>query len=137
MHDGTLPGKPDFIFAEKRKIIFVHGCFWHQHSCRRGARVPSSNRAYWKRKLEGNRLRDRLTTLVLRREGWDVLVIWECWTREARLEWLLQKITKFLRCPNTPKLPPRRPSRHLISASRRSRDRRGTAAEEPRAVNVE
>jgi DNA mismatch endonuclease (patch repair protein) len=90
-----LPGKPDIVLSSKRKIIFVHGCFWHGHSCHRGARVPSSNRSYWVEKVRRNRRRHRVATGVLRKDGWQVLTVWECQTRHpVRLEKL---ITAFLR----------------------------------------
>ena len=59
-------------------MIFIHGCFWHGHTCRRGARVPKSNRAYWISKISRNRTRDKKIRKELKAAGWDVLVIWEC-----------------------------------------------------------
>ncbi len=61
-----------------RRIVFVHGCFWHRHDCPAGRKVPASNRDYWFRKLERNRLRDRENKAKLEAMGWRVLVIWEC-----------------------------------------------------------
>jgi len=84
LHQAGLPGKPDLVFASRRKIIFVHGCFWHRHSCDGGRSMPTSNRKYWMTKLERNRLRDRKVRSELRRAGWSVLTIWECQTRPAR-----------------------------------------------------
>lgn len=77
VHSGNLPGKPDIVFRKRRKIIFVHGCFWHRHACNLG-RLPKSKLDFWVQKLEQNRLRDienlqRLTLL-----GWKSLLIWEC-----------------------------------------------------------
>lgn len=80
LHAKELPGKPDLVFAGRRKIIFVHGCFWHQHqseSCRHG-RLPRSNGAYWGPKLARNVTRDEQTRAALAALGWDVLTIWEC-----------------------------------------------------------
>ncbi len=68
-------GKPDFIFPKFRLAVFVDGCFWH--GCPKHATKPKSNRAYWRRKFEGNRSRDKKTTAKLRREGWNVIRIWE------------------------------------------------------------
>ncbi len=83
MHHGKLPGCPDMVFPERRKIIFVHGCFWHRHEdCRRN-RTPKSRREFWDAKLEKNRLRDLENQSKLRSLGWDVLVVWECETEEA------------------------------------------------------
>ena len=78
LHGAHLPGKPDLVFAGQRKVIFVHGCFWHGHTCTRGARIPRTNRAYWLRKIGRNATRDIATKAQLRRLGWRVLVIWEC-----------------------------------------------------------
>ncbi|MYC65079.1 MAG: DNA mismatch endonuclease Vsr [Acidobacteriia bacterium] len=80
LHRKDLPGKPDLVFPGRRKVIFVHGCFWHQHSdaaCRI-ARRPKSNRDYWLPKLEGNVARDAKHQAELAELGWKVLVIWEC-----------------------------------------------------------
>lgn len=83
LHHGKLPGRPDMVFPERRKIIFVHGCFWHRHeNCRRN-RTPKSRREFWDAKLEKNRLRDLETQSKLQALGWDVLVVWECETEEA------------------------------------------------------
>lgn len=79
-NDATLPGKPDLVFPAEKKAIFVHGCFWHGHSCVRGRRVPKTNRDYWTRKVSRNRDRDRLAKRSLRRLGWKLLVVWECST---------------------------------------------------------
>ena len=75
-----LPGKPDLVFAPRRKVIFVHGCFWHQHtepSCRI-VREPKSNRGYWAPKLNRNKQRDVEHEDALGRAGWETLTIWEC-----------------------------------------------------------
>jgi len=76
-----LPGKPDLVFGPRRAVIFVHGCFWHQHSCRDG-RIPKSNREYWEAKLARNAERDRQAVALLEEKGWRVLVIWECETKD-------------------------------------------------------
>lgn len=76
--DARLPGKPDLVFAGRRSVIFVHGCFWHGHDCARGAREPRSNAAYWRAKIGRNRARDAETLLQLKAEGWRALVLWEC-----------------------------------------------------------
>lgn len=74
---SDLRGKPDIVLRRQRKVIFVHGCFWHSHACPRGSR-PTSNREFWKKKLETNRMRDRRTCAGLRRQGWSVATVWEC-----------------------------------------------------------
>jgi len=74
----TLPGKPDLVFPKYRTVIFVHGCFWHGHSCKRGRRVPKTNRAYWTEKIARNKARDRKNTVALKSLGWRVITVWEC-----------------------------------------------------------
>lgn len=81
-----LPGKPDLVFVSRRKVIFVHGCFWHGHSCRYG-RLPKSRPDYWRPKLAANKERDRLQARQLRSSGWSVLTVWQCELKnERRLE---------------------------------------------------
>lgn len=78
LHRADLPGSPDLTFASRRKVLFVNGCFWHLHlGCPR-ARIPQTNRDYWKRKLEGNRLRDSANLAALRGSGWEAMTVWEC-----------------------------------------------------------
>ena len=96
LHRRDLPGKPDLVFPARRKVILVHGCFWHQHndpSCRI-VRRPKSNRAYWLPKLEGNAARDVEHRTRLRELGWDILVIWECEVRAG--SGLLEKVKGYL-----------------------------------------
>lgn len=78
LHRADLPGSPDIVFPGRRKVIFVHGCFWHGHSCRRGARTPAVNREYWERKITRNIERDANVLAKLEDAGWQALVIWEC-----------------------------------------------------------
>jgi len=78
LHVRELPGKPDIVFPGRRKVIFVHGCFWHQHSGCREGRVPTSRRDYWVPKLERTVARDAAHIDQLRNAGWEVLVLWEC-----------------------------------------------------------
>lgn len=80
LHSNRLPGKPDLVFPSRRKAIFVHGCFWHQHpspSCRI-VRKPKSNQGYWSGKLTRNRERDQDNLAKLQRLGWRTLTVWEC-----------------------------------------------------------
>ena len=94
LHRKDLPGKPDLVFPSRRKVIFVHGCFWHRHDCARGARVPVQNRAYWTKKIAGNKVRDKDVQAALTAAGWEVVVLWECEIRDqARMS---RQIRKFL-----------------------------------------
>lgn len=93
LHRSDLPGKPDLVFSRCRKVIFVHGCFWHQHRCPAAAR-PASRREYWDAKLDGNIRRDRRNLALLRSLGWGTLVVWECQTkRSSQLE---RRLVQFL-----------------------------------------
>jgi DNA mismatch endonuclease (patch repair protein) len=94
LHRSDLPGKPDLVFASRRKVIFVHGCFWHGHSGCRRARIPATNREYWIEKISKNALRDKSQLLTLRNEGWDALIVWECELRETGP--LQEKLREFL-----------------------------------------
>lgn len=94
LHRKDLPGKPDLVFPRRQKIIFVHGCFWHQHECRRGSRVPKSNREYWKIKLQRNKQRDAFNKKKLEEMGWDTFVIWECETHA--MDSLEKRIKSFV-----------------------------------------
>lgn len=78
LHCRDLPGTPDLVFRSRRAIIFIHGCFWHQHSGCSLARMPKSRVPFWKAKLEGNNERDARKLAELKAMGWRVLVIWEC-----------------------------------------------------------
>jgi DNA mismatch endonuclease (patch repair protein) len=94
-YDRRLAGTPDVVLAGRRKVIFVNGCFWHQHAapCPRRARMPRSNLAYWKPKLTRNVRRDAENTAQLEADGWDVIVVWECETSNVReLELRLRRL---------------------------------------------
>jgi DNA mismatch endonuclease (patch repair protein) len=94
LHVKNLPGCPDLVFPERKKVIFVHGCFWHSHrKCRLG-KLPKSNLKFWKPKLEGNRKRDERNIRKLRRMGWRVLVVWQCKLRDPNN--CLPRVARFL-----------------------------------------
>ncbi len=99
LHVGDLPGRPDLVFPRFRAVILVHGCFWHQHHCPAGDRLPKSRVAYWQAKLEGNVRRDARQRRALQRLGWRVLVIWECETERQAPERLARRIIRFLERP--------------------------------------
>lgn len=84
LHRKELPGKPDIVFVGRRKAIFVNGCFWHGHTCKRGARSPKTNQEYWSKKIERNIERDSANVQALEAMGWSVLVIWECELKSLR-----------------------------------------------------
>lgn len=96
LHAGDLPGKPDLVLPRHGKAIFVHGCFWHRHRCSAGQSTPASRVNYWQAKFERNVARDRANLRKLRREGWSVLVVWECQTKVARLQALERRLLRFL-----------------------------------------
>ncbi len=93
LHRRDLPGRPDLVFAPRRKIVFVHGCFWHGHRCRKG-RLPTSRVDYWSEKIEKNRTRDATNVADLEGAGWTVCVVWECETRDP--EALRRRLARFL-----------------------------------------
>ncbi|MBX3526850.1 MAG: DNA mismatch endonuclease Vsr [Rhodoblastus sp.] len=78
LHRKDIPGNPDIAFLGAKKAIFVHGCFWHGHDCRRGARMPKTNTDYWRAKIGRNRARDARHLEDLAALGWRALVVWEC-----------------------------------------------------------
>lgn len=78
LHARDLPGHPDLVFRRLRKVIFIHGCFWHRHGSCVIARLPKSRLDFWVPKLEGNKLRDQRNKRALTKGGWKVLTIWEC-----------------------------------------------------------
>lgn len=97
LHVKDLPGNPDIVLPRHRKVIFVHGCFWHGHrGCRKAAR-PATNVEFWNKKLDGNVNRDRRFRRKLGTLGWKTMVIWECQTKN--LERLEGRLTRFLQEP--------------------------------------
>lgn len=90
----TLPGKPDIVLRSRHAAIFVHGCFWHGHDCKRGARMPKANNAYWQAKIERNCARDVRNMAALKKAGWRTLTIWECQMKDR--EALRLRLLKFL-----------------------------------------
>ncbi len=96
LHRSDLPGKPDLVFPSRGKVIFVHGCFWHQHGCK-DSHMPKSNEAYWHPKFERNRVRDAAHLNALRASGWKYLVLWECELVEPRR--IRRRLSSFLGRP--------------------------------------
>lgn len=92
----TLPGKPDIVLPKYKIVIFVNGCFWHGHNCKKG-KLPSSNIDFWKEKISNNKSRDNKNTDLLVKLGWKVIIIWQCEisnvnSRKIRLEFLLEEL---------------------------------------------
>jgi DNA mismatch endonuclease (patch repair protein) len=83
LHRADLPGKPDIVYGRRRLAIFMHGCFWHGHDCKRGARAPKENAAYWSAKIARNRMRDAAHLETLAARGWRTLVVFECALKDA------------------------------------------------------
>lgn len=89
-----LAGAPDIVLQARRKIVFVHGCFWHRHPGCALARIPKSHKRFWLAKLEANRLRDGRVKAALRREGWSVATVWECQLKDT--ERLARRLRRFI-----------------------------------------
>jgi DNA mismatch endonuclease (patch repair protein) len=102
LHDKKLPGKPDLVLPRYKTVIFIHGCFWHVHDCHL-FRWPTSKKAFWKKKLEGNKKRDIENIESLKKLGWRILIIWECAfrstgrNREKEFHSITSKSVKWLR----------------------------------------
>lgn len=94
LHVKNLPGCPDLVFPSRKKVIFVHGCFWHRHNCRYGRVKPRTRKKFWHAKLEGNKERHKRNRRKLQSKGWRILTIWECQTRKP--EKIIDKIIDFL-----------------------------------------
>jgi DNA mismatch endonuclease (patch repair protein) len=94
LHLKRLPGTPDIVLPRHRKIVFVHGCFWHGHeNCSRSKR-PATNKEFWNVKIEANIKRDTVAFQELRNVGWEVLIVWQCETRKHDV--LVKKLTNFM-----------------------------------------
>jgi DNA mismatch endonuclease (patch repair protein) len=94
LHDKTLPGKPDLVFKRHKTVIFVHGCFWHMHTCRWGQVKPKTSAEFWENKRRRNAARDEEVIRQLEAMGWRVIVVWECETRD--MERLRERVGKNL-----------------------------------------
>jgi DNA mismatch endonuclease (patch repair protein) len=94
LYDKYLAGKPDIVFTKKKKVIFVHGCFWHGHCGCKRAKLPESNAEYWRTKIQSNIERDAANTAKLQAAGWQVLILWECELKD--MDELRSKLSNFL-----------------------------------------
>ena len=99
LHRRDLPGSPDLVFPRTRRVVFVHGCFWHVHPGCRRATTPKSTTDYWLAKLAENQARDVMVRTELEAAGWRVHVVWEC---EARSQTTVDRLCEFLICSDTP-----------------------------------
>jgi DNA mismatch endonuclease, patch repair protein len=98
LHVKDLPGKPDIVLPKYRTVIFVHGCFWHQHPGCKDAVMPKSNTKFWTEKLEGNVRRDARNISELVRLGWQCLIVWECWAANSKKQkQLIRKLQQNLK----------------------------------------
>lgn len=94
LHRADLPGTPDIAYVGRRKAIFINGCFWHGHDCKKGSRKPNSNQDYWLSKISRNKQRDSTNQTILSNQGWKILVLWECELKER--EQLSKRLRDFL-----------------------------------------
>jgi len=101
LYRTDLPGSPDLVFPKYKAIIFVNGCFWHGHNCKRGNRIPATNSDYWRRKIERNRQNDRKALASLQQIGWRCLTVWECDVTPNNLQKLCNEISDWLILPNS------------------------------------
>lgn len=101
LHDRRLPGRPDIVFPQRRKIIFVHGCFWHGHRCPRGA-LPKTNTDLWASKIARNTARDARNVRLLRAAGWSVAIVWGCSLTTNKSDALKRRLRRFLDGPRRP-----------------------------------
>ncbi len=94
LHRRELPGNPDIVLPKHKKVLFVHGCFWHGHEACPRSKRPATNTEFWNTKLDQNMERDKRFQRLLKEAGWDVLVVWQCETN--RPDELLRKLGRFL-----------------------------------------
>ncbi len=97
VNSKDLPGKPDIVFTRKRKVIFVHGCFWHRHADCRYATMPNTNTNFWHAKFNRTKERDKENYESLKLMGWEYIVIWECKIKKGNTGYLKNRLQKFLR----------------------------------------
>ncbi|AQQ72103.1 Very short patch repair protein [Limihaloglobus sulfuriphilus] len=95
LHNRKLPGCPDLVFAGHKKVIFVNGCYWHRHNCKKGKSTPQTRQEFWETKFKRTAERDKENIKLLEKKGWKVLVIWECQIKKD-IKKVQEKIVKFL-----------------------------------------
>lgn len=95
LHRKNLPGCPDIVFPKRKKVIFINGCFWHRHSCKKGISMPATRKKFWRKKFKRTIERDKCNYKTLKKLGWKVLVIWECQIKKPAK--ITDKIISFLK----------------------------------------
>jgi DNA mismatch endonuclease (patch repair protein) len=96
LHGRKVPGNPDLVFPRLKKVVFVHGCFWHRHRCPKGYSMPASRVKFWQAKFARNTARDAAVKRLLRREGWRALVVWECQLKPERIDRTTERLRALL-----------------------------------------
>lgn len=94
LHDKRLIGKPDLVLPKYKTVVFIHGCFWHGHSGCRYFVIPKTRTDWWKKKIEKNQSNDKTAILLLKKNGWKVIIVWECDLKKKKMEMTLLKIVK-------------------------------------------
>lgn len=100
LHRRSLPGKPDLVFPKYKRVIFINGCFWHGHNKCKRAKMPSTNKDFWKEKIKNNKSNDIKAYRKLKFLNWEYLVLWQCEIKNKNKEILINKILKFLNTKN-------------------------------------
>ena len=95
LHRKDLPGNPDIVFPSRNKVIFINGCFWHGHNCKKAA-LPETNKQFWKKKINGNVERDKTNSIKLKQMEWKSFVVWQCEIKKSTLEKKIKQIKTFL-----------------------------------------
>ncbi len=94
LHRRDLPGCPDMVLPGKKKVIFINGCYWHRHNCKKGRSMPATRKQFWQTKFKKTVARDRKNIKTLKSLGWKILIIWECQIKN--IQPLIRKLRQFL-----------------------------------------
>jgi DNA mismatch endonuclease (patch repair protein) len=97
LHDKTLPGKPDLVLPRFKTVIFIHGCFWHGHESCRYFVVPKTKTDWWLAKIGGNKANDEKAVTQLQKDGWKIIIVWECDLRPDKLDKTLQQLIRRIK----------------------------------------
>lgn len=96
LHDKTLPGKPDLVLPKYKTVIFIHGCFWHGHTNCKYFKIPQTRTQWWTDKISYNKSKDRQTVKAIRKDGWKIIIVWECNLKKGKAEKTLNKLVSAL-----------------------------------------